>query len=140
MTLAYYRVLISTTVAVAVACSVAPTRNRTTAPPAGMVSTALGDDVISRSDAPTAYQLIRQLRPEFLSAARARGSTDQPAVYVDGVHLGGVEVLHTLATSTIREIRRLTPPEATLRFGPGHSAGAILIVMKSGRSSRAPSR
>jgi hypothetical protein len=134
MSLAHPRFLVVSTLAALVACSGSRTAHRLQAPRAGSNSAILGEDDIARTDAPTAYQAIRQLRPEFLSVARARGTTDEPAVYVDGVRLGGVDVLHTLATTTIREIHRLTPPEATFRFGPGHSAGAIMVVMKSGRS------
>ena len=93
----------------------------------------LREQEIARADAGTVYEAIRQLRPSFLIATR--GSTDELSVFVDGVRVGGIDMLRSIPSTTVREARRLSPVEATHRFGPGNSAGAILIVMKSGGPS-----
>jgi hypothetical protein len=83
----------------------------------------------------TARQAIEQLRPQFL---RTRGtttlgnasSTDMIWVYFDGTRMGGLDVLNNISVSEIREIRYLSPSEATNRWGTGHVQGAILVTRK----------
>jgi hypothetical protein len=83
----------------------------------------------------TARQIIEQLRPQFL---RVRGTTtlgnastqDVIWVYVDGTRFGNLEVLSNISGNEIREIRYLSPSEATNRYGTGHVQGAILITRK----------
>lgn len=82
----------------------------------------------------SARQVIERLRPRFL---RVRGPTslsnpdaDRIVVYVDNSRMGGVEVLDQIQADDIAEIRYLSAPDATSRYGIGHSAGAILITRK----------
>jgi hypothetical protein len=83
----------------------------------------------------TARQAIEQLRPQFL---RVRGTTtlgnaqttDVIWVYVDGTRMGSLEVLSNIGVHEVREIRYLSPSEATNRYGTGHVQGAILIIRK----------
>jgi hypothetical protein len=82
-----------------------------------------------------ARQAIEQLRPQFL---RTRGTTtlgnasvgDVIWVYVDGTRMGDLSVLNTITVPEIREIRYLSPSEATNRWGTGHVQGAILITRR----------
>ena len=83
----------------------------------------------------TARQVIEQLRPQFL---RVRGTTtlgnaqsqDVIWVYVDGTRMGTVEVLNNIGVHEVREIRYLSPSEATNRYGTGHVQGAIVVTRK----------
>jgi hypothetical protein len=83
----------------------------------------------------TARQVIEQLRPQFL---RVRGTTtlgnaqtgDVIWVYFDGTRMGTVDVLNNIGAHEIREIRYLSPSEATNRYGTGHVQGAILVTRK----------
>jgi hypothetical protein len=83
----------------------------------------------------TARQVIEQLRPQFL---RVRGTTtlgnaqsqDVIWVYVDGTRMGTVDVLSNIGVHEVREIRYLSPSEATNRYGTGHVQGAILVTRK----------
>jgi hypothetical protein len=83
----------------------------------------------------TARQAIEQLRPQFL---RVRGTTtlgnaqsqDVIWVYVDGTRMGTLEVLNNIGVHEVREIRYLSPSEATNRYGTGHVQGAILVTRK----------
>jgi hypothetical protein len=83
----------------------------------------------------TARQVIEQLRPQFL---RVRGTTtlgnaqtgDVIWVYFDGTRMGTLEVLNNIGAHEIREIRYLSPSEATNRYGTGHVQGAILVTRK----------
>jgi len=82
-----------------------------------------------------ARQVIEQLRPQFL---RVRGTTtlgnaatqDVIWVYLDGTRYGTIDVLSNISANEVREIRYLSPSEATNRFGTGHVQGAILVARK----------
>jgi hypothetical protein len=82
----------------------------------------------------SARQVIERLRPRFL---RVRGPSsinnpdaDRIIVYVDNNRMGGVEVLDQIQADDIAEIRYLSAPDATSRYGMGHSGGAIVITRK----------
>lgn len=51
-------------------------------------------------------------------------------VYRDGVLLGAKAALHAIRVDDVAEVRRLSPAEASERFGLDHGAGAILITSK----------
>ena len=93
----------------------------------------LTQEEIARDGSRTAYQTIEHLRPQYLWMNRAHASTGERVVYVDEVRLGTIDALRGIASTTIREIRYLDAREATSRFGTGHSAGAIVILTKTGR-------
>jgi hypothetical protein len=91
-------------------------------------------DEIAASHAVNAYEAIVFLRPTFL---RSRGpttlrgaSSGLPVVYIDGVRLGGVEQLRDIPVTSVREIRRYSSSEATIRWGLGHAAGVIAVATK----------
>jgi hypothetical protein len=97
--------------------------------------TVITEQEIATRQTLTARQVIEQLRPQFL---RVRGTTtlgnaatqDVIWVYVDGTRHGNLEVLNNISANEIREIRYLSPSEATNRYGTGHVQGAILITRK----------
>jgi hypothetical protein len=92
-------------------------------------------EMIAASSASDVHQLIRTTRPAWLRARGAvtmrtsdEGIEDVPiVVYLDNNRLGTVEDLSALSTQGITEIRRLSPRDATQRFGTGHSRGAIVV-------------
>ena len=49
-------------------------------------------------------------------------------VFVDNVHLGGVETLYNIARERIKEIRYFDAADATSRWGTGFSGGAIEVI------------
>ena len=116
------------------ACAIIGTSSH---PPAQQVKnedrSVLTDAEIARSGARTAYEAIRRLRPEYFAFVRRSDSNDELVVYVDGIRIGTTEVLHAISSVSIREVRRFDTREATTRFGTGHSAGAIVMLTKSGR-------
>lgn len=81
--------------------------------------------------AETALEIVEQLRPQML---RPRGQNSAQAnalsTYVDGVRVGDVQGLRTVQANMIREIRYLSPTDATQRYGTGHSSGAIEVSTK----------
>lgn len=81
----------------------------------------------------TAHDLVKQLRPTWLSI---RGPSSMstptlgPQVYVDGVRRLGVRSLAEIPRLTVREIRHLRGTDATQRYGLDHENGAILVTTK----------
>lgn len=95
-------------------------------------------DVIAEAELAAApesdlYTAVERLRPAFLRTqgqSTMQGTSVAINVYVDGGLLGDVNTLHQLVPSEIREVRYLNPSEATMRFGTGNLAGAILVTRK----------
>jgi len=85
----------------------------------------------TRSPGSTAWDLISQIRPNFLrtrGASSLRDLTPTGAViYLDGVLYGKLESLKSLNIDDIREIEFINASDATTRFGTDHLGGAILI-------------
>ncbi len=92
-------------------------------------------ETIQNSPASDVYQLIQSERPFWLRSRGAitaqasdEGIQDFPlVVYIDNTRHGTLQDLVTIPTHGITEVRRLSPREATTRFGTGHPRGAILI-------------
>ncbi len=77
----------------------------------------------------SAYDVVRALRSNWLNA---RGATSirtrvEVQVYLDGVHLGGVDMLKTVSTPSIQYMRYINGTDATTRWGTGHGRGVIFI-------------
>ena len=105
----------------------------------GESSGSHGRDVITAeelgaSSARTVYDAIRQLRPSFLQPHRSAATSGRAVtamVYIDGTPLGeGLGVLQQMRPDDVVEIRFLSGPDATQRFGTGNAGGAILVKTK----------
>lgn len=78
------------------------------------------------------YQAVAQLRPEFL---RRRSltmlqpyRTPEVLVFLDDVEFGTAESMRNIPLSRVRQIRYLTPAEASLRWGGQHPGGVIHVT------------
>lgn len=82
----------------------------------------------------SAYDMIAQLRPEFLRSrgATSLGNTTPPAttVYLDGVKYGDLQSLRQISGEHVTRVDYLNGSEATTRYGTDHVGGAILITTK----------
>jgi hypothetical protein len=82
----------------------------------------------------TAYELIYQLRPEYLrSRGRSSLRTMAPptaVVYVNDMRFGDITSLNSISVEGIYMISYMSASDATTRFGSDHLAGAILITTK----------
>lgn len=83
----------------------------------------------------TAFDVVRQLRPEFL---RSRGTMslretggEYAVVYMNGMRMGGPEQLHQIRASDVETIRYISATDATTRWGTGHTGGVIEVTVKS---------
>jgi len=77
----------------------------------------------------TVYAAIESLRPNWLAL---RGPEGAVQVYLDGQHLGGVEMLMSIPIPTVESIRHVDGIEAAARYGRGHDQGAILVKTQHG--------
>jgi hypothetical protein len=121
----------------AAAAGSAAAQDSTTAPPrpARRLANEISAEQLRGSDAPSAYELVRSLHPNWLRP-RARvevmdGNVEALIpVYVDGTRLGGVDVLRGLMPGGLASIRFLDPSSAQLRYGSGHLNGAIVVTTR----------
>jgi len=72
------------------------------------------------------FQAIRQLRGRWLTS-RGRGTA---RVHVDGSRLGGVQELQNIRVADVQEVEFMNAADATLRFGTGYDAGAIIVTTR----------
>lgn len=84
-----------------------------------------GEEIASVSVA-TAYDAVARLRPGYL---RPTGGQSR-VVYMNTHIVGGVEALRDIPAFRVREIRYLSPREATERLGSGHEGGAIVVTTR----------
>jgi hypothetical protein len=79
----------------------------------------------------SAEEVIRRLRPELLRPRRAHSGFQTlyqtPVVYLNGVRLGGLEMLATIPATVMQDVRYLSEVEAGLRFMGDHPVGAIVV-------------
>ena len=90
-------------------------------------STSISAPEIAESRAQTAFDAVNRLRPGFFGT-RASFHNEERVAYLDGMKLGSVAELRTIPASRVSEIRMLSGVEATLRYGSGHSGGALEVV------------
>lgn len=77
----------------------------------------------------SAYDVVRALRSNWLNSRGIASlrSKVEVQVYLDGVHLGGVQALQNISTPSIQYIRYFNGTDATTRWGIGHGRGVIYI-------------
>jgi hypothetical protein len=117
----------------------APPSTQSTALPRGRANLISEAEItaVAGSNLNTAMQVIQRLRPAMLRFRAATttntdpstvGASDNVVVYLDSQRMGGLQALGEIMLSQIREIRYLSPSDATTVFGTGHPAGAIQVV------------
>jgi hypothetical protein len=75
---------------------------------------------LQRSSAPTLYEAISQLRPEWLHLGddgAAGSSVERVLVFLNGHHVGNLHVLHTIQTADVLGVR-VRSPEYVRRTDP----------------------
>ena len=105
-------------------------------PPArGVDPLLITEDEVVASLATTAYELIRALRPSFLSyrgetSFDRRTSRPYPNVYVDDQVFGTITILQSIPASDVSTVRLYRSSEAVTKFGTGNAGGVIAIVTR----------
>ncbi|HEY5022716.1 MAG TPA: TonB-dependent receptor plug domain-containing protein [Gemmatimonadaceae bacterium] len=93
------------------------------------------EEEVVASLATTAYELIHNLRPNFLSyrgetSFDKRTSTPYPNVYVDDQPFGTVSILQSIPASDVSTIRLYRSGEAMTKYGTGNAGGVIAIITR----------
>jgi hypothetical protein len=83
----------------------------------------ISSDEIDEANQPDALSIVQTLRPAWLRF-RPEGVIQ---VYVDGVLAGQLPALANIARGRIVSLEYLSAPDATMRWGTNHRAGAILV-------------
>lgn len=84
----------------------------------------------------TAEEIVQRLRPAMLRARATSRSSPQgeqtagPLVYLDNQRLGGVDQLSNIPSRNVKEIRLISPIDATQRWGTDHWGGVIQVISK----------
>lgn len=90
------------------------------------------DEIRSANRASNMMQIVRSLRPRWLST-RGVGSIsrmEQVQVYLDGVPIGGPRALEGINPTMVTRARYLDASTATVQYGTDHSLGAILLFTR----------
>src|SRR6266516_3503890 len=90
------------------------------------------EDEVVGSRATTAYELIHNLRPNFLTyrgetSFDRRTSHPYPNVYVDDQAFGAISILNSIPASDVSSVRLYRSWEATTKYGSGNAGGVIAI-------------
>jgi len=80
-------------------------------------------------------QVVRSLRPHFLSAPRGvrsmmNGPPAPVVLYVDDVRRSGIDELKLIKPELVEEVRYLEPSRAQDQYGITHSGGAVLVTLR----------
>jgi hypothetical protein len=86
---------------------------------------------ITETRAGTAYEVVQQLRPDFLRGRPSGTGTSVvnmfPVVYLDGTRLGELEQMRTIPAAIVLTIQLISASDATTRWGTGYPAGVIEV-------------
>jgi hypothetical protein len=127
--------ILGTVAAAACGAGAAPASGSSTAP----VQQSRDPNVVTAQElaatgAGDLYSAIQRTRPTFLqtrgTATFGNSGPEVIKVYVENMERGDLSVLREINTLDVQEVRHLSAPEATQRFGTGVSLGAILVTLK----------
>ena len=94
------------------------------------------EQVEDYNSAADAYQIVRSLRPNWLSIRPSSLNTEgsnEVRVYVDGVRFGAApNALRQIRVRNIEKLRYFDRREAATKFGTGHTQGVIMIYTRRG--------
>jgi hypothetical protein len=94
-------------------------------------SDVITQEEIEASEGLTAFDVVQQLRPQFLRPAGGGAAGGDPVrVYIDGARRGGIAELRTVQRTSVAQIRYVSSNDATLRYGTGHRSGAIEVTTR----------
>lgn len=102
----------------------------------------LPEEIATKPELKTVYDAIRALRPNFLRVRPRGTSTDnssspsygtgtdrpEPSVFIDEIRYERIDDLKNLPVADLVEVKLLSESETTIRFGPGHPYGALMVT------------
>ena len=89
-------------------------------------------EAIAGTSAKTAYDVVKQLRAEYLDPPNRRGvgPAIPPVVFINDALGGGPETLSAIPWSLIEQIRHVTPREARSWYGGRYDGGMIMVRLR----------
>lgn len=119
--------LIATVVWAACAPATAPARLTRTTEPVHRHGILTQRELSGHYRSGNLLEALRNLRPNYL---RGRDPMRTPDVYFDDSTVpNGISELATIRPEGVEEVRFLNAMEATQRYGTGHTAGAIVVIL-----------
>jgi len=91
----------------------------------------LGEAEIAQANVVTAYEAILRLRPTYVMWQRIASDNEHRVVYVDGMLMGGLDVLRSMPAADIHEVHLLTAV-SPYPYPLINSGGALIITTKHG--------
>ncbi|MFN8580560.1 MAG: hypothetical protein U0163_06210 [Gemmatimonadaceae bacterium] len=92
---------------------------------------------VEYSKAANALEAIQRLRPRMLQrrlgSSTDKGEAGEIVVRVDNARFGYPDQLSSFSAERIKEIRYVSPSDATTQWGTGYTEGAIWIITKDGK-------
>jgi hypothetical protein len=80
--------------------------------------------------ATNAYEAVDKLRPGFLRPrTTSSGPGYLPTLFIDGIRKGSVDLLRSISSNEIAEIRYLSVQDATTRYGLNVPAGVLDVKL-----------
>jgi len=93
------------------------------------------EDEIRDNGAGTIYEVIAQLRPEYLRdrgpAALTGGARDVAIVFLNSQEYGPLSILNQVAASDISEVRYYSGIDAVIKFGRAYGNGVIQLISRT---------
>ena len=97
-------------------------------------SAVITRDDIERTDAVTALDVVRRLRPQYLTS---RGQSSllldpqtTPIVFLDAQPLGAISQLDQVRAADLEEIHFYNGPQAVQKFGARYGGGVIQLISR----------
>jgi hypothetical protein len=133
MSTALARLALTVAVAASAACSASAPYgfHRATAAPYPSRD-ILGEAEIRGAHVTTAYEAIMRLRPTYVTWQRITTGNERRLVFVDGMLMGGLDVLRTMPAGDIHEVRLITAVNGAYGYALANSGGALLITTRVG--------
>lgn len=95
-------------------------------------SNILTQQQLNATNAPSVYDAIQKLRPEWLTSRGATSVTDETltvaSVYMNGNNIGKINALKDIRVLDISQARYWDAGSASARFGMGHPRGVIELT------------
>ena len=96
--------------------------------------TSISREELAERPTSNVYEVIRAIRPAWLRAlpaALGSSATTAPLVYVDGRPAGEVDLLYSISTGAVENIRHLSASEAQNRYSMSQARPVIDIISRS---------
>ena len=102
-------------------------------------SSIIHEEELRGCHATNLYDAINLLRPHLMNKMYRKiesqsnlneftvGGADDIVIYYNGGKSAGIQRLRSISIHDVARVEYLEPTDATMRFGTGHSSGALLI-------------